>query len=200
MANCTSVHTQVPAGVVRSSALSPIRPVRSRRVCIPHTRHEGRIPLPFHRMLPLRWSLDMSLTRVRAVTGPQGTLPANFKMTKTIDDELNPTWDEMFEFPVHSLTVQELVIEVSRSTPAPRIAEHSASKSGALCGWMRVEKGHEPCTHRWKDVPTISPLPSHIRDTILSPYHTVSPRPIPESFYARRQPRIDGYGRVLERL
>ena len=42
----------------------------------------------------------------------QGELPANFKQTKTIDDDLNPTWDEMFQFGVHSTTIQELVIEV----------------------------------------------------------------------------------------
>jgi hypothetical protein len=44
--------------------------------------------------------------------GEQGELPANFKQTKTIDDDLNPTWDEIFQFGVHSTTIQELVIEV----------------------------------------------------------------------------------------
>jgi Ca2+-dependent lipid-binding protein len=42
----------------------------------------------------------------------QGELPANFKQTKTIDDDLNPTWEEMFQFKVHSVEIQELVIEV----------------------------------------------------------------------------------------
>lgn len=50
---------------------------------------------------------------VKIGVGAQGQLPPQFERTRTINDDLNPTWDEIFDFKVHSLQVQELVVEVS---------------------------------------------------------------------------------------
>lgn len=60
------------------------------------------------------WSLfgGKSDPYVKLGLGIRGDLPLCCQKTKVIDDNLNPVWDEKFSLDVHSLEVQQLVLEV----------------------------------------------------------------------------------------